>query len=329
MRHSLSSLAHAHSFLVLLMAALLLFSCASQAGDPIQVADLADDGRTQPSEGCGFGLGGNGNSPSEMCIVAAGAFFMGSPSGECEEHGGKCPDEKPQHVVAISQLLMDKHEVTNMQFLAFTLAESYWAAENDVPCDKDYLYSWQENDPSDSDCGKQPATWLCWDAAKAYCQWTGKRLPTEAEWEYAAKGSNHRVYPTGDEPPDCTQAIFEQCGVLGPGKVGGRPGGASIWGIEELAGNVAEWVKDGYSAIYYCGDSDLAACTEPDEGWQNPQGPPAATEKVVRGGGWSDELFWLRSSARRHFSPGETSPNIGFRCVATPTADHAVARGDR
>ena len=315
--------------LLVMVVVSFLSSCGSPAGEPIQLGDAVDRHGTLPAEGCGFGLGGNGNSPAEMCVIDAGAFFMGSPTGECEEQGGKCPDEKPQHVVGISAFVMDKHEVTNMAFLAFTLAETQWGPESGGLCDKDFLYLWQESEPSDSDFGKEPVRWVCWDAARAYCQWAGKRLPTEAEWEYAANGSQHRLFPAGDNPPDCTQSIFKGCDASGPAKIGDRPTGASVWDIQDLAGNVAEWVNDGYSDIYYCGSKDLAECFEPDGGWLNPQGPAGATEKVVRGGGWSDELFWLRTSARQHYPPKKTSPTIRFRCVATTVDDNVRDEVDR
>lgn len=320
------------ALLGLMTTPMVLASCGAQDGVLVQLADqtgTSPESGTAPV-GCGYGLAGNGNDPAEMCPVGPGAFDMGSPLGECEQQGGKCPDEKPQHIVAISEFAMDRYEVSNMQFLAFTLDEPQWANGEQTPCDEDYLHSWEDEDPGDSEFGKLPVRWVCWHAASAFCQWAGKSLPSEAEWEYAATGKDHRLYPTGDDPPACIDALYGDCGEDGPGKVEERPGGSSVWGIQDLAGNVAEWINDGYAAAYYCGEggTDLAACTEPDGGWMDPAGPGEAGEKVVRGGGWSDELFWLRVSARQHFSPDRTAPNLGFRCGGTPYVEETIERGD-
>jgi formylglycine-generating enzyme required for sulfatase activity len=149
-----------------------------------------------------------------------------------------------------------------------------------------------------------PAVCVRWSQAAAFCTWAGMRLPSEAEWEYAAR-RDERIYPWGDQPPDCTDAVFAGCGVSEAQPVGGRPRDVSPHGVADMAGNVSEWVGDWYSATYYS-VSPL----------QDPRGPASGGQKVIRGGDFTQSANVLRGSHRGNDAPElNAAPSMGFRCA--------------
>jgi len=222
-------------------------------------------------------------------------------------------DEKPVHKVSLQAFWIDKLEVTNAMYLGCITAQACQPPQA-VKSETRPAYF---NTPDFND---YPVIYVTWVDAAAYCKWAGRRLPTEAEWERAARGNDVRTYPWGSNLPDSTLANFNyQFGDTN--RVGSYPAGASPFGALDMAGNVAEWVNDYYSGTYYSQNID-----------NNPQGPNARANlfnRVVRGGSFGDSKLLIRVSKRSSVLGsdlnadvgsaaylGDFSPRIGFRCAA-------------
>jgi len=225
--------------------------------------------------------------------VPAGRFLMGSESG--------AKDEKPVHEVVVGAIRLDRYEVTNRR---------YSACEKSGACSPPSLLSShvRKSYYRNPEFADYPVVFVSWQQANTFCQHAGGRLPTEAEWEHAAKGDapSTRVYPWGNEAPDCSKA-----NLGGPGscigdtdRVGRRPLGASPFGAMDMAGNVWEWTADWYGASYY----------EKSPG-RNPRGPEHGSLKVMRGGCWLSGADSLRVSCRKAELPATWAYNVGFRCA--------------
>jgi formylglycine-generating enzyme required for sulfatase activity len=229
---------------------------------------------------------------------------MGSTKGDT--------DEQPVHKVALDAFWIDRTEVTAAQFAAF-LNEMGNGSEGEVT----WLNIESEECPIEQagddfrpkeGYADRPAVELSWHGAEAYCEWAGGALPTEAQWEYAARGPKASTYPWGGSAPDCDTANFlgpdGEC--LGrPAPVGSLPGGASWCGALDMAGNVWEWTAGWY------GDYPAAPQT-------NPTGPPTGEGHAIRGGGWGDPADLVRAAYRAEYEPQFRSDDLGFRCMAVP-----------
>ena len=233
------------------------------------------------------------NCSNGMCLIPAGPFWMGCNDGL---ESSCSPDEKPYHEVTLDGYYMDQTEVTQSAY-----NECYDAGKCDAPC-------WF--DPSSPD---EPVVCVTWFEAAAYCAWAGKRLPTEAEWEKAARGTDGRKYPWGNEYATCDYAVINDgvrgCGTYWPWDVCSKsPAGDSPYGLCDMSGNVMEWVSDWYDDEYYRHDPEPNP-TGPDSGGYN--------FRAVRGGCYFDAIDQddLRASGRSCHSDYSAERYIGFRCA--------------
>ncbi|GJL79599.1 MAG: hypothetical protein NPINA01_25880 [Nitrospinaceae bacterium] len=253
-----------------------------------------------------------------MVKIEAGTFKRGSTFEEtkdylemCREWDKACQlwwfqDEFPDKRITLDSYWIDMFEVSNAQYLKFVKATGHRPALDDScltkKCWKGNLWkgaSFPQN------IRNQPVTQVNWYDADAYCRWRGKRLPSEAEWEKAARGPQGNVYPWGSASPK-GRATFQRKwrGVFTMTDVGSYPQGASFYGVFDMAGNAWEWVDDWYHFKYY----SLGRKS-------NPRGPANGEFKVVRGGSWVNYPNSLRSAFRRWSRPEVRFNDTGFRCA--------------
>lgn len=241
-------------------------------------------------------------APSEMVLVPAGTFQMGCAP---EHNGGfPCKGDNALHTIYVDAFQIDRTEVTNAQYAACVAAGACTVpAFIDTPTRPKYF--------GNPDYTNYPVTYVDWNQSVAYCTWAGKRLPTEAEWEKAARGAEDtRAYPWGDQNPDCELANYNRPpkGCVGDtAAVGSHPAGASPYGIQDMAGNVWEFVSDWYAPDYYG--------VSPDK---NPTGPSKGTFRSLRGGPWDGDSDRNLLVANRDMNTptGMLGPGLGFRCAA-------------
>jgi len=225
-----------------------------------------------------------GTDDAEMVFIPAGTFVMGDVDGTGYDN------ERPANAVGVDAFWLDRTEVTNAQFAGFVAGTGYrpqgeWPREN---------------------AGKyrHPAVHVTWRDAVAYCAWASKRLPTEAEWEYAAGGPDESTYPWGDTWEDTCARFDGNRGDETTAPVGSYPAGASPFGVLDMAGNVWEWTSSLYQPYPYRatdGREDLTT-----------RGP-----RVSRGGSWIDPKRYLRAASRIWRGPDARYGFQGFRCAET------------
>jgi len=227
--------------------------------------------------------GGSATQEAESVLIPAGEFLMGV-EGDAEDN--------PVHEVFVDSFYMDKYEVTNEQYLAFCKETGHklpemWGMDG-FRCGPDYP--------------DHPVVGVSWQDAADYAEWRGKRLPAEAEWEYAARGGLvGRDYPAG-EPLDPESANFAGADRGGTVAVGSFP--ANGFGLHDMSGNVVEWVGDFYDKDYYR-NSPI----------KNPRGPEQGKFRVIRGGGWHSGPYCNRVGFRNALPGNWVDFNVGFRCA--------------
>ncbi len=247
---------------------------------------------------------------SDMVLISDGLFGMGNSSKSASS------DQIPAHQVFLDSYYIDKHEVTFQEYEKFIQAGGYqkrefWTEDgwkfirqNQIA---GYLVMGQKgaemlvqklyNAPD------QPVIGVSWYEADAYSRWAGKRLPTEAEWEKAARGPKGFLYPWGNEM-NFANISYRVTNGKRTVPVGSFPSGASPYGVMDMAGNVWEWCSDWYDETYYAKSPS-----------KNPQGPVSGTHRVLRGGAWGSNRMQLQSTYRYYDQPTYRGFNVGFRCV--------------
>lgn len=268
----------------------------NEGGDSVDADTEAGTERVNPSDGM------------PQLFVPDGTFQMGGLDANTD------PDELPPHQVTISAFWIDKFEVTNGMYMLCVQAGA---------CDLPQSFESEKHEKyfNTEEYADYPVVNVTWGNADDYCGWAGKRLPTESEWEYAARGTDFRLFPWGDERPDTSRANFDRK-VNDVTRVGSFPAGASAFGALDMAGNVWEWVADYYSPEAYSVALGV-----------NPTGPlapvGAGQRRVIRGGSYQDVEDDIRLANRGYSSGpdleadmdsaeyiGEYSTKIGFRCAA-------------
>ncbi len=242
--------------------------------------------------------------PLDRVLVAAGAFIMGADAdGE--------PDERPRHTRTLPAFRIDRTEVSRESWSRCVRAgrcQDAWARA-----------TWTDR--------RAPVTSVTWFMARDYCRWAGGRLPTEAEWEKAARGTDGRTFPWGAEPPTPARAVYGQRMNVGqPAAVGTHPTGASPYGALDMAGNVWEWTATVYDPYGYRSPTTEATCATALATYADLQrrnlwaftgsmGIPHNCQQVLRGGAWNYRAAGLRVTNRVHHEPTGRYPVSGFRCA--------------
>ena len=231
-----------------------------------------------------------------MVYVPEGEFEMGSTEYDYEDYD----DEEPVRQVYLDAYWIDRYEVSNGQYAMCVAAGACSVPSQTGSYSRIYYYGYPKYDD-------YPVIYVSWYDASDYCHWAGGDLPTEAQWEKAARGTDGRTHPWVDGEDNCSRAnyyIFGRC-VGETSAVGSYTEGASPYGALDMAGNVWEWVRDNYGP-YQIDELD------------NPIGVTEGSRKVVRGGSWDTSSGLIRAANRGDFFPTNTYYDVGFRCSSPP-----------
>ena len=223
-----------------------------------------------------------------LLYVPAGEFSMGSENG--------ASDERPVHKINLDAYWIDRTEVTNALYDKCVREGQCNPLSGTHSTTRNFYYGSVVYED-------YPVIFVTWEDAQAYCSWAGRRLPTEAEWEKAARGVDGRTYPWGNDPPD-NDLLNYNAAIGDTTEVGKYPKGASPYGALDMAGNGWEWVQDRYNETYY-GSSPAS----------NPLGPDSGDYRVQRGGSWIIDEHYIRAAARYWAYPLSAYNYVGFRCA--------------
>jgi formylglycine-generating enzyme required for sulfatase activity len=249
------------------------------------------------------------NDNAVMVYVPEGEFILGSDEEDVEAD----ENEKPQTIIFLEAFWIDRYEVTNAQYKKFVDATNYKVPFIDAGWATPYNWT---NRTYPEGLEDYPVLLVDWNDAQAYCAWAGARLPTEAEWEKAARGTDGRTYPWGDEIPSCEYAVIYEgkpiiieneqfgCGQIRPWPVGSKPAGVSSYGALDMVGNVWEWTSS----------LDLSYPYSPDDGRESPE---ANGSRIARGGSWDDPNVAkrVRPAYRLDLPPDARNISLGLRCA--------------
>ena len=254
--------------------------------------------------GCMSGI--KDDTKENMIFIPEGSFTMGFKIDNDHDWGDM--DEEPVHQVTLSSYWIDKYEVTSSNFTKF-LNENKNEAHRFIEITPSVTVQFDDNvyQPRKG-LENYPVNRVSWFGADAYCKWKEKRLPTEAEWEKAARGTDQRIFPWGNEFPDNSRVTFRRkfsekgFQVMEP--VEGMKNGISPFRVHQMAGNVWEWVSDWFDATAY-----------QDENRIDPKGPESGISKVLRGGNWYYKAYYMRTTYRFNERPDIFKVWQGFRCA--------------
>lgn len=299
--HLLSAISTALKHTAVFGAVLSLAACGSSGTGPGSDSTAGNGGAAGSGGNAGQSGGSSGNTgagtsgtggfactitapPGELVEVPGGDFTMGcndAVDADCSD------DEKPLHTVTLAAFEIARTETTQAEYAACVAAGACDPPSCDWNCDNaDFA-----------------ASCVPWAQASAYCAWAEQRLPSEAEWEKAARGDQGNKYPWGNSEPDCAHANMAGCGDLALA-VGSLEAGASPYGALDMAGNMVELVADWYDESYY--SASPAA---------DPQGPESGTRYSGRGGGFKSDAEYLRASKRDWYDAPDAVKSLGFRCA--------------
>lgn len=310
------------------------------------LAEYHPGGPTQPNAAQGPGREIVGRDGATMILVPQGSFWMGSTREEVDVAIQDCrmnqdvdvatcvgwyEDEMPRHKVSLEAFYLDVHEVTNRLFAQFTAATGYLTTAEREGWAKAWVQgrglvsvkgaSWRQPEGGETPImphrDQHPVVSVSWEDATAYCLWAGKRLPTESEWEYAARAGTDTLFWWGDEAPHdrkvgnvADESARYLIGGIVQGYNDGYPRTSPVgsfepnpWGLHGMIGNVAEWTQDWYGGSYK------------KESEHNPQGPATGQYKVIRGGSWANGPLRARSANRDWDTPIYRHDTVGFRCA--------------
>jgi formylglycine-generating enzyme required for sulfatase activity len=273
-----------------------VLSACSSPNDRVQVT---------PQGATDAGGDAGASAPRGMLLVPGATFWMGcnaSIDTMCSGPGavvdGESPaDELPYHQVSVPAFYLDTTHVSQGDY---------------EPCVRATACTAPTSDWSPGARASYPVHFVTWPQADQFCAWAGKRLPTEAEFELAARGTDGRVYPWGNDPPTCDRANFAphgaRCAPLvnatSTEPVGSHSTNAGPYGHLDLAGNLWQWMSDWYSPTYYASSPS-----------SDPRGPSTGDAHAKRGGSLIDEAFRLRTSRRWHHPTNDPVEDVGFRCA--------------
>lgn len=234
----------------------------------------------------------NPKDQAEMVLILSGEFTMGSDANTDPYFWGA---EGPAHVILLDSFYIYRTEVTNAMYQACVDAKA-------CPKPAQVFSATRDDYFQNPQYAKYPVIYVSWVGALSYCQWADAKLPTEAQWEKAARGTDGRLFPWGDNTPVFSLANFNSQDTA---VTGNYPQGVSPYGVLDLAGNVLEWVNDRFQSDYYS--------ISP---YENPIGPAGTDRRVIRGGAWHhSDISALRVVARASLRESYTGNDVGFRCV--------------
>ena len=309
-------------------------SSSSSSGSGSSSSSGGGGGGAGPGLSCMGGLDCGGVSCCDNVGLPGGAFPMGRSVGGTDAYVAGGGEELPEHAVTVAPFTLDTFEVTVGRFRKFaaafdgtppaagagahplipnsgwqaswngSLAASQAALIANLGCDA-ASQTWTDAAGADE---SMPMNCVTWFEAAAFCAWDGGRLPTEAEWEYAAAGSDNRLYPWGSDNPSVNKALADHSGSDASPflAVGTHPAGKGKWGHQDLGGGMFEWVLDWYDGAWYGGGG--ASCV-------NCADINGNSYRVLRGGSWLTGTAMLRAAARMDDTPSNRSQNSGFRCA--------------